>query len=90
MRWQGPIHPNLALIKDPEFKGEGLEIEVWSLSQRAFGAFTEEVPAPLGIGTVTLDDGCVVKGFICEPYGIAQAEEVTHFGGWRNYLANRK
>jgi allophanate hydrolase len=29
----------------------------------------------------------VAKGFLCEPYAIAGAEEITRFGGWRNYLS---
>jgi allophanate hydrolase len=45
-----------------------------------------EVPAPLGIGNATLDSGESVKCFVCEPYAIRNATEITHFGGWRNYL----
>ena len=48
------------------------------------------VPAPLGIGNATMDSGESVKCFICEPYGIAGATEITHFGGWRTYLASLK
>jgi len=40
-----------------------------------------------GIGNATLEDGSAVKCFICEQYAIAGAEEITHFGGWRKYLA---
>ncbi len=80
-----PAKPGL--IRDPEFSGEGLEVEVWTMTDAAFGEFTAEVPAPLGIGSLTLADGSTVKGFICEPWAIAAAEEITHLGGWRNYLA---
>ena len=86
----GTEPPKPGLVKTVGFKGEGLEVEVWSLSYEAFGAFTEDVPAPLGIGTLTLQDGSCVKGFICEPWAIEQATEITRFGGWRNYLAERK
>jgi allophanate hydrolase len=47
------------------------------------------IPAPLGIGTVEIEGGRWVKGFICEPYALATAEDVTAFGGWRAYLASR-
>jgi allophanate hydrolase len=30
-----------------------------------------------------------VKGFICEPYGIDDAENISHFGGWRAYIQHR-
>jgi allophanate hydrolase len=48
------------------------------------------IAPPLGIGNVTLDSGESVKGFICEPYAISNAIEITHFGGWRSYLAASK
>jgi len=45
-------------------------------------------PEPLGIGNVTLDSGEMAKCFICEPYALAAATEITRFGGWRNYLSS--
>jgi allophanate hydrolase len=45
-----------------------------------------EVPAPLAIGNVVVDSGELVKCFICEPYALASATEITHFRGWRAYL----
>jgi allophanate hydrolase len=71
------------LIRDPQFSGPGIEVEVWSIDPEAFGTFTALVPPPLGIGNVELEEGTTVKGFICEPYAIAGCEEITSFGGWR-------
>jgi allophanate hydrolase len=74
------------------FDGEGagkLEVEVWEMSHEAFGSFVALIPAPLGIGTLTLADGRTVKGFICEPNGLAGATDITEFGGWRAWLASR-
>ncbi len=85
----GTTPPKPGLVRDPHFQGEGVEVEIWQLSQKAFGAFTDEVPEPLGIGNIHLDNGTLVKGFICEPWAIEGAEEITHFGGWRSYLAGR-
>ena len=45
---------------------------------------------PLGLGTVLLEDGSRVKGFLCEPAGIVGAEEITHLGGWRAYMRLKK
>jgi len=45
------------------------------------------LPAPLGIGNAILEDGTVVKSFICEPYALQGATEITRFGGWRQYLS---
>lgn len=67
----------------------GIEVEVWGLSPAAFGTFTAEVPAPLAIGNVVLDDGSTVKGFVCEPAALVGATDITAHGGWRAFLASR-
>ncbi len=81
--------PKPGLRRAPGFDGEGIELEVWELSARAFGSFVAEVPAPMGIGNVELEDGTVVKGFLCEAFALEGAEEITSFGGWRGFLARR-
>ena len=55
-----------------------------------FGQFVTQIPAPLGIGTLLLADQTTVQGFICEPYAIADAPEISHLGGWRAYLAQQQ
>jgi hypothetical protein len=45
------------------------------------------VPPPLGIGNAVLEDGQGVKCFVCEPYAVTGAVEITRYGGWRAYLA---
>jgi allophanate hydrolase len=45
-----------------------------------------EIPAPLGIGKVELDDGSWLPGFICEPYALQGAQDITELGGWKAYL----
>jgi allophanate hydrolase len=73
------------LVRVPGFAGPGIELEIWSLTDAAFGSFVAEVPAPMVIGSVELDDGSIVKSFLCEPYSTEGGEEVTHFGGWLAY-----
>jgi len=68
--------------------GAAIEVELWDVPVTAFGAFVAEIPAPLGIGTLELADGRLVKGFICEPRGLEGARDITAFGGWRAYLAS--
>lgn len=68
--------------------GAAIKLELWDVPATAFGSFVAGVPAPLGIGTVTLADGSTVKGFICEPSGLAGARDITEFGGWAAYLAS--
>ncbi|KPC50130.1 allophanate hydrolase [Amantichitinum ursilacus] len=70
--------------------GAAIEIELWDMPISQFGSFVGLVQAPLGIGTLTIADGSQVKGFICEPWAIADATDITRFGGWRAYLASLK
>jgi allophanate hydrolase len=79
-----PAKPGLVRVDDA---GRPIEVEVWELPADAFGSFVAEVPQPLGIGTVELADGSMIAGFICEPIGLTGATAITHFGGWRAYLA---
>jgi len=70
--------------------GQPIEIELWEVPLRSFGAFVAQVPAPLGIGSVQTSNGRIVKGFICEPSAIGPdsgAHDITAFGGWRAWLA---
>jgi allophanate hydrolase len=69
--------------------GEGARIagEVWAMSPAAFGRFVDGIAAPLGIGTVALDDGSAVKGFLCEAAGAAGRRDITAYGGWRAFAA---
>jgi allophanate hydrolase len=81
----GTVPPKPGLVYDATFRGEGIELEVWSLSEAAFGSFVNEVPPPLAIGTVKLEDGTSVSGFVCEPHALVGATEITSYGGWRRY-----
>jgi allophanate hydrolase len=70
--------------------GAPIKVELWDVPEAAFGSFVAGIPAPLGIGSVTLNDGGVVKGFICEPSGLHGAQDITEFGGWVNFLNSQK
>jgi allophanate hydrolase len=76
--------PKPALIHDAD--GAGIAVEVYELDVAAFGSFVVEVPAPLAIGSVTLADGSVVKGFVAEPRAVDGAQDITALGGWRAYI----
>jgi allophanate hydrolase len=79
-----PAKPGL--VYAPGYGGAGIELEIWAMPEDTVGSFLNGIPAPLSLGTVRLEDGTSVKGFLCEPAGIVDAEEITHLGGWRSYL----
>jgi len=66
--------------------GASIEVEIWALPARQLGSFVTDIPAPLGIGRVVLQDGAAVCGFLCEGYAATGAADITRFGGWRAYL----
>lgn len=77
--------PKPGLVREVE--GREIEVEVWTLSESAFGRFVAAIPAPLSIGTVELGSGETVKGFLCEGLAVRDAEDISQFGGWRGYLS---
>ncbi|MTD27459.1 allophanate hydrolase [Erwinia sorbitola] len=81
-----PAKPGLA--KDNS--GAAIIVELWDIPLARFGEFVAEIPAPLGIGTLELADGRSVKGFICEPAALADATDITEFGGWRRWLTREE
>lgn len=81
-----PYRPGL--VRDPA-AGTAIAVEVWRLPLATLGSFMAGIPAPLGIGSVELADGRWVKGFICEGHALAEATDITAYGGWRAYLAAR-
>jgi allophanate hydrolase len=81
-----PLKPALIHVGEG---GGAIELEVYELGVEAFGSFVAEVPPPLAIGTVTLEDGTQVKGFVAEPRAVEGADDITALGGWRAYMATR-
>jgi allophanate hydrolase len=69
-------------------RGAAIAVEVWSLPPEGFGRFVAAVPAPLCIGTVELASGRAVHGFLCEPWALVRAREITGFGRWVAYRSS--
>ena len=81
---QQPAKPGL--IRVEEDKGGEIEVEIWQLTPAAFGQFVAAIPAPLGIGTISLADGTAAKGFLAEATALKGAVDITNHGGWRAYV----
>ncbi len=76
--------PKPGLIRSED--GASIIVELWDIPVDQFGSFVALVPAPLGIGTLTLEDGREVKGFICEGAAVEGAKDITELGGWRAFI----
>jgi allophanate hydrolase len=82
----GTVPPKPGMLRSIAGEGHAIDVEVWEMPMAAFGSFVTGVPAPLTIGTIELEDGSHVQGFLCEAVAAVDAEDISSFGGWRNYL----
>ncbi len=80
-----PAKPGLLRVNGGA--GAAIEVEVWALSDAAFGRFVAAIPPPLSIGTLELNDGRGVKGFLVEADAVNGARDISSFGGWRAFVA---
>ena len=84
----GTVPPKPGLVRTHD-GGTAIDVEVWSMPVAHYGSFVATIPAPLGIGSIELDDGSRVQGFLCEAAALVGAEDISRHGGWRAYLASR-
>ena len=81
--------PKPGMLRVDAGAGSAIKLELWALSAAAFGKFVAAIPPPMAIGTVRLSDGRGIKGFIVEPAAINGARDITVFGGWRAFMAEK-
>lgn len=81
--------PKPGMLRVDAGSGSAIKLELWALSAAAFGQFVAAIPPPLGIGTVRLADGRGVKGFVVEAAAINGAQDISAYGGWRAFIAEK-
>ena len=79
------------MIKVRDGSGTSIYLELFKLPTENVGRFLEQIPPPLGLGTVDLEDGGCVKGFICEGYVASadsgfEVEDITHLRSWLDFV----
>lgn len=84
----GTTPPKPGLVRVAPGAGTAIAVEVWEMPLQAYGSFVALVPPPLGIGSLELADGGRVQGFLCEAQASAGASDISHFRGWRAYIAS--
>jgi allophanate hydrolase len=87
---RGTVPPKPGLKRVERGSGARIALEIWALTAEAFGTFVANVPPPMAIGTLRLDDGSEMKGFVAEPAAFDGARDISEFGGWRNFIAQAK
>jgi len=78
------VPPKPALVKCAD--GAPIELEIWRMDVGRVGELLAQIPAPLGLGTVELIDGCTVKGFIADPTALDIAQDITPLKRWRRFV----
>jgi allophanate hydrolase len=81
-----PARPGLVRVAQD---GMAIDMEIWRMPEEHFASFVRGIPAPLGIGQVRNAAGTQTCGFLCEAVAVAQAADISHYGSWRNYLAQQ-
>jgi allophanate hydrolase len=81
--------PKPGMLRVAAGTGTPIAVELWALSAASFGTFVAAIPPPLSIGTVRLDDGRGIKGFLVEAVDVAGARDISSFGGWRAFMAQK-
>jgi allophanate hydrolase len=85
-----PPKPALVRTADAHTDDPGagaIEVELWQLDDAALGSFLADVPAPLCLGTVELEDATTAIGFLCEELATRGRPDITALGGWRAHLS---
>lgn len=86
----GTTPPKPGLVRVADGTGGAIALEIWEMPVAQYGSFVALIPPPLGIGTLALADGSSVQGFVCEALATHGAQDITHLGGWRAYIASLK
>lgn len=84
----GTTPPKPGLLRVAPGTGHRIALEIWEMPVEQYGSFVALIPAPLGIATLLLADGSPVQGFACEALATADAQDISHLGGWRAYMAS--
>jgi allophanate hydrolase len=84
----GTKPPKPGLLRVGPAGGVAVELEIWEMGLLEFADFVAAIPGPLGIGSILMEDGLPVQGFLCESYATISAVDISRFGGWRSYIAS--
>ena len=79
-------HP--AMLRTPG-QGTSVALEVWDVPLDGLAQVLLSEPPGLSIGKVVLKDKSVVLGVLGEPFLCEGKREITQYGGWRAYVAQR-
>ena len=80
-------HPAMVRVRAG---GARIQVEVWAVPAAGLAAILLKEPPGLCVGRIDLEDGAEVLGVLAEPILCEGMFEITRWGGWRQYLADRQ
>ena len=66
-----------------------IAVEVWALDPAASARSSPAIPRRSASARSCSPTGAACKGFLCEAEGHGRGRDITHFGGWRAYVASK-
>ena len=82
-------HPAMLRVDPGDPMAVSVDVELWQVSYEGLTTVLLGEPQGLSVGKVPLANGETVLGVIAEPALLSCKQEISAFGGWRNYLASR-
>lgn len=79
------LYPAMMRVKTG---GSAIALEIWAVPPAGLASILLNEPPGLCIGKVRLNDGSEVLGVVGESLCCEQGQDITRYGGWRNYKAN--
>jgi hypothetical protein len=79
-------HPAMQRVKTG---GVSVALELWDVPPEGLGVVLQQEPPGLCIGKVKLEDGTFVLGVLGEAMLCEGHQEISQYGGWRNYMAQK-
>jgi hypothetical protein len=79
-------HPAMLRVSEG---GVAIALEIWAVPPDGICQVLQQEPPGLCIGKVCLADGAIVLGVLGEPFLCENQLEITQWGGWRSYIAQR-
>ncbi|MFR9752650.1 allophanate hydrolase [Nocardia sp. 004] len=78
--------PKPGLVRHGNGEGAPIAGELFRVSEAGLGRFLADLPAPMALTSVELDDGRSVIGFTCTNEAARTATDITHYASWLGYL----
>ena len=79
--------PKPGLVRSVGAQGaSAIEVEIYDMPTSKVGSFFQGISFPLGLGSVELENGTWVKGFVCDAGVVTDSLDITSHRGWRNFI----